>query len=142
MSLWTWFGGSVCGILTELNDVVALTAVPKEGESQEEWCARQMKAQSEVNTKLLAIFHGFTQVCSKSAALCCAPVCCALVWHDDASLLLILHSKVQQHQPQERGRGAQGIRALLILCGVSTVVYQCCRSLLACGLSDGVRLQA
>lgn len=62
MSLWTWFGGSICGILTELNDVVALTAVPKEGETQEEWCARQMKTQGEVNTKLLTIFHGLTQV--------------------------------------------------------------------------------
>ncbi|KAK9843073.1 hypothetical protein WJX74_006549 [Apatococcus lobatus] len=61
VSLWTWFGGSVCGILTELNDVAALTAVPKEGETQEEWCARQMKTQGEVNTKLLTIFHGLTQ---------------------------------------------------------------------------------
>jgi Peroxisomal biogenesis factor 11 (PEX11) len=59
-SLYGWFGGSLCTILTEVYEIGALT-LRREGESDEEYRDRQYKDGAEVQRRLLTLIHACFQ---------------------------------------------------------------------------------
>ncbi|KAK9838281.1 hypothetical protein WJX81_002226 [Elliptochloris bilobata] len=65
-SLYGWMGGSVCTVVAECYELLALTAVRRDGESEAAWKARQARALAEVDGRLLVLFHALVQ-----AALAC-----------------------------------------------------------------------
>ena len=60
-SLYGWMGGSVCTAVAECYELLALTAVRRDGESEDAWKARQARALAEVDGRLLVLFHALVQ---------------------------------------------------------------------------------
>ena len=54
-------GGSICTVVAECAELLALTAVQREGESEAAWQARQARALAEVDGRLLVLFHALVQ---------------------------------------------------------------------------------
>ena len=61
-SLWGWALGSVCTVVTECYEVVTLSNIQKKDESDEAWSARRLKAQTEINNRLVVLTHALVQV--------------------------------------------------------------------------------
>ena len=61
-SLWGWALGSVCTVVTESYEVVTLSNIQKKDESEEAWTARRLKAQAEINNRLVVLTHALVQV--------------------------------------------------------------------------------
>ncbi|KAK9814890.1 hypothetical protein WJX73_001456 [Symbiochloris irregularis] len=60
VSLWSWFGGSGCTIVTELTELARLLQRrPKESEA--EWNARRNKSLAEIDARLLTLVHASFQ---------------------------------------------------------------------------------
>lgn len=60
VSLYGWFGGSMCSIVTELYDIHELTA-RKEGESPEDYVKRQNELNEELNRRTVVLVHAIFQ---------------------------------------------------------------------------------
>ena len=60
-SLYGWMGGSVCTVAAECYELLALSAVRCDGESEAAWQARQARALAEVDSRLLVLFHALVQ---------------------------------------------------------------------------------
>ena len=54
--------GSVCTVVTECYEVVTLSNIQKKDESDEAWSARRLKAQAEINNRLVVLTHALVQV--------------------------------------------------------------------------------
>lgn len=68
ISLWSWALGSVCGVVSESTAIVRLSK-RREGESEEQWAAREESIRGEVNTRLLALVHGIVQALTAAGLL-------------------------------------------------------------------------
>ena len=68
-SLYGWMGGSVCTVVAECYELLALTAVRRDGESEDAWKARQARALAEVDGRLLVLFHALVQARPPAAGL-------------------------------------------------------------------------
>ena len=62
VSLWAWFGGSVCTLLQECEEIGALAATKRPGEPVPAWRARQAKAAAEIDRRILVLVHAGLQV--------------------------------------------------------------------------------
>ena len=62
VSLWAWFGGSVCTLLQECEEIGVLAATKRPGEPVPEWRARQAKAAAEIDRRILVLVHAGLQV--------------------------------------------------------------------------------
>ena len=62
MSLWSWALGSVCTIVSECYELVQLSKPPSTKDGQEEWDIKRMKAQAEINTRMITLVHSLFQV--------------------------------------------------------------------------------
>jgi len=60
MSLYGWFGGSLCGIVSEAYEVQAMTK-RKRGESLDEYAKRQNDIQAELNRRTITFIHAIIQ---------------------------------------------------------------------------------
>lgn len=61
MSLWSWALGSVCTIVSECYELVQLSKPPSTKDGQEEWDIKRMKAQAEINTRMITLVHSLFQ---------------------------------------------------------------------------------
>lgn len=59
-SLYGWFGGSLCTIVSEIYELQSMTARIK-GESDEEYAARQSRTNSEVKRRTFVLVHAIFQ---------------------------------------------------------------------------------
>ena len=61
LSLWSWFGGSGCTIISEAHELAKLAEQRKKGETDAEFKARRAKAMGEVDARLLTLVHALFQ---------------------------------------------------------------------------------
>ena len=62
LSLWSWFGGSGCTIISEAHELAKLAEQRRKGETEAEFKARRAKAMGEVDARLLTLVHALFQV--------------------------------------------------------------------------------
>jgi len=62
MSLWSWALGSVCTVVSECYELLQLSKPPSTGEGKEAWEIKRMKAQAEINTRMITLVHALFQV--------------------------------------------------------------------------------
>lgn len=61
MSLWSWALGSVCTVVSECYELLQLSKPPSTGEGKEAWEIKRMKAQAEINTRMITLVHALFQ---------------------------------------------------------------------------------
>jgi hypothetical protein len=61
ISLWSWALGSVSSIISECYEIAQLSNIQQDGESQEAWDMRKLKAQTEINKRLITLIHAIIQ---------------------------------------------------------------------------------
>eukprot|EP00890_Picochlorum_soloecismus_P000660 jgi/Picsp_1/1595/NSC_05073-R1_peroxisomal biogenesis factor 11 family protein len=59
-SLYGWFGGSLCGIVSEIYEIQSMME-RKAGETAEEYAARQAEMHSELNRRTIVLVHAVVQ---------------------------------------------------------------------------------
>lgn len=69
-SLWSWALGSACSIISECYEIAQLSNIQQGGESQEAWDMRKLKAQTEINKRLITLIHAIIQVCYLARCPC------------------------------------------------------------------------
>ncbi|KAL3148529.1 hypothetical protein ABBQ38_013967 [Trebouxia sp. C0009 RCD-2024] len=62
MSLWAWALGSVCSIVSECYELSQLSKPPSTKDGQEAWEIKRMKAQAEINSRMITLIHALFQV--------------------------------------------------------------------------------
>ena len=72
MSLWSWALGSVCTVVSECYELLQLSKPPSTGEGKEAWDIKRMKAQAEINTRLITLVHALFQVRTSLTCKCTA----------------------------------------------------------------------
>ena len=85
-SLWAWALGSVCTIVSECYELSQLSKPPSTKEGQEAWEIKRMKAQAEMNSRMIVLIHALFQV---SAALTWCLSCSVCIHRDEQSFLTV-----------------------------------------------------
>jgi hypothetical protein len=62
VSLYSWAGGSICTAINEAFELLKISKIKRNGETDSEWAIRRAKTVDEVNTRLLTLFHSCVQV--------------------------------------------------------------------------------
>lgn len=87
-SLWAWALGSVCTIVSECYELSQLSKPPSTKEGQEAWEIKRMKAQAEMNSRMIVLIHALFQV--SAASTCKVSSCSVCIHRDEHSFLTVL----------------------------------------------------